>query len=245
MYSLKLLVMLLFLIGGSCAQNMDRSTSNTLKVTATPAVSQQSHSRIPEVVEPPPAPAQSERASKSLIRAIDFKNFTYPWYPEGYIPPYKGRKVTLQNGEIRVNAIPSKKVENVWLTLDNISYVDLTGDDRDEAIVTVGGVTTFNSGSACIFIYAMIGGMPKLLWHHETGDRAYGGLRSIRTENRDLIVEQYDSKFGEEETPMCCPKKFIRTYYRWDRKHFQKLKSETLPNEYENARFTGYINSTP
>lgn len=241
---LKLTFAFSFLLSVSCALSSGGRASapgGSKNSAVEPAVSQGDNGSH-EAARPPSA-REGGPSPKGSIRSVDFKNFTYPWYPEGYVPPYKDRKVTLRDGEMRVDAAPGTKVENVWLTLDNVSYSDLTGDGEEEAIVTVGGVTTFNSGAACIFVYAAEGGAPKLLWSHETGDRAYGGLRSIRVEDGNLIVEQYDSKFGEKETPACCPKGFTRSYYRWDGAHFEKIKSETLPNEYENARFLGYLSA--
>jgi hypothetical protein len=145
----------------------------------------------------------------------------------------------------------AKNTDRLWASLTNVSYADLTGDASEEAIVTV--VTNFdpNGSVACIFIYILRDGKPSLLWSHETGDRANGGLRSIRVEGFDLVVEQYDIKFDsakgsyEEGTALCCPKRFFRSHYRWNGEHFEKSKSETLPNEYDNARFLGYPSDRP
>ncbi len=185
----------------------------------------------------------------SPIRKIDFKNFTYPWYPTDYTPPHGERKITLRDGEMKVDA--AKNTDRLWASLANVSYADLTGDGKEEAIVTV--TTNFdpNGSVACIFVYTLRSDEPKLLWSHETGDRADGGLRSLRVEGFDLVVEQYDIKFDrakgsyEEGTALCCPKRFIRARYSWDGEHFAKSKSETLPNEYDNARFLGYPSDQP
>jgi hypothetical protein len=150
---------------------------------------------------------------------------------------------------MKVDAV--KNTDRLWASLANVSYADLTGDGKEEAIVTV--TTNFdpNGAVACIFVYTSRSGEPQLLWSHETGDRANGGLRSLRVEGFDLVVEQYDIKFDwskgsyEEGTARCCPKRFIRSTYRWDGEHFEKSKSETLPNEYDNARFLGYPSDQP
>jgi hypothetical protein len=198
---------------------------------------------------PIPAPVETinEQSPESGIRKIDFKNFTYPWYPSGYAPPGGERRITLHNGEMKVEA--AKNTDRLWASLANVSYADLTGDGREEAIVTI--TTNFdpNGSMACIFVYDLRGNQPKLLWSHETGDRANGGLRTLRVEGFDLVVEQYELKFDEtkgsyeEGTALCCPKRFIRTHYRWDGTRFDKSQSETLPNEYDNARFLGYPGS--
>lgn len=193
--------------------------------------------------------AVAQPSPSSPIRRIDFKNFTYPWYPTDYTPAHGERKITLRDGEMKVDAV--KNTDRLWASLANVSYADLTGDDQEEAIVTV--TTNFdpNGSVACIFIYTSRGGKPSGLWSHETGDRANGGLRSVRVEGLDLVVEQYDIKFDwakgsyEEGTALCCPRRFIRSRYRWDGERFEKSKSEALPNEYDNARFLGYPSDRP
>jgi hypothetical protein len=216
--------------------------NNTANVpTASPSPSMSIVKNAPPVATNP-SPA-------SPIRKIDFKNFTYPWYPTDSTPPHGERKITLRDGEMKVDA--ANNTDRLWASLANVSYADLTGDGQEEAIVTV--TTNFdpNGSVASIFVYTLRGGEPKLLWSHETGDRADGGLRSLRVEGFDLVVEQYDIKFDrakgsyEEGTALCCPKRFIRSHYRWDGEHFEKSKSETLPNEYDNARFLGYPSDQP
>lgn len=155
----------------------------------------------------------------------------------------------LRDGEMKVEAV--KNIDRVWASLANVSYADLTGDGREEAIATV--VTNFdpNGSVACIFIYNLGNGDPRLLWSHETGDRANGGLRSIKVEGFDLVVEQYEIKFDwskgsyEDGTALCCPKRFVRSHYRWNGEKFEKTKSETLPNEHKDAEFLGYPSDQP
>lgn len=182
-----------------------------------------------------PSPTQKQT---SPIRDVDFKNFTYTWYPIHLKAPHHSRKVSLRDGKFEVVENKQAGIDNLILELDDVSYVDLTGDGREEAIVPIAGIETFNSFLNGIFIYTVEEGGPRLLWHHETGDRADGGLRRIAVEDRTLVIEQYARSEGDGG--LCCPKKFIRSYYRWNGEHFGKIKSETLPNEYDNARFLGY-----
>ena len=199
--------------------------------------------------EPPKPQPLASASPETPIRKIDFKNFTYPWYPSDYRPPHGERKISLRNGEMKVEA--ARSTDRVWASLTNVSYASLTGDDQEQAIVTV--TTNFdpNGSVDCIFVYTLQGNKPKLLWSHETGDRANGGLRSLRVEDSYLVVEQYDIKFDwakgsyEEGTALCCPKRFIRSHYRWNGKRLQKSKSETLPNEYDDARFLGFPSDHP
>jgi hypothetical protein len=204
-----------------------------------------SASPVSSVSAVPSKPQQTAVASAdSAIRKIDFRNFTYPWCQSDYPLPRGKKTIALRDGEMKVKA--ARNTDRLWASLPNVSYASLKGDKQEQAIVTV--TTNFDpNGSAdCVFVYALQGSKPKLLWSHATGDQANGGLRSLRVEGSDLVVEQYDIKFDwakgmyEEGTALCCPKRFIRTHYRWNGKRFEKSKSETLPNEYDNARFLGF-----
>ena len=218
----------------SCSSTVPTDNSQTANSIVQVSSSQNTSSPQNRSVVP-----QTKNETTQPIRSIDFRNFTYPWYPSDTRPPYKNRTITLKDGEFQIDATLARKIENLWITFGNASYSDLTGDGSDEAIVTIGGIETFNSGTGCIFIYQMNGSVLKLLWKHETGDRAAGGLRSIRVTDGDLVVEQYDMDL-KKETGLCCPKRYVRTSYRWTGKEFRAISREILPNEFENAKFLGY-----
>jgi hypothetical protein len=191
------------------------------------------------------SPAQlspSPRQNKTdAIRDVDFKNFTYPWYPS--FLKSRWRELTLHDGKLEIEEDRQTGIENLSLELDDVSYVNLRGDTQEEAIVTIAGIAGVNSFLNGVFIYDIEKEKPKLLWQHETGDRANGGLRRIAVESGMLTLEEYARSEGDGG--LCCPKIFIRSNYRWSGNHFQKISSETLPNEYKNAEFLGYGSSHP
>jgi hypothetical protein len=178
--------------------------------------------------------------SSGQLRTVDWKNFAYPWYPADTNPPYKTRTLRLRNGEFEVQGNSKRKIENLSMSLSNVSYVDVTGDGKEDAIVTLGGVETFNSFTGCIFIYTMHRGRLRLSWRHEIGDRAAGGLRRVKAGARTITVEQYDN----QASAMCCPKKYVRSVYSWTGRGFVKIRSQILENEYGNATFLGYADSS-
>jgi hypothetical protein len=232
--------MLLFFLQISCYQDEARNnnqlnSSQNHEVNAGSGENKKSNSS-----------SKDSNQKSDLIRAVDFRNFTYPWYPTGYVPPHGKRTTILQDGKIIVEKDAKKNIENVYLSLANVFYTELTGDDQEEAVVTISGVVTFNSGAGCVFIYTLRDERPKLLWKHEIGDRADGGLRSLRIENKNLVIEEYEIKFDysegryEDGTGLCCAKRYVRSYYSWNGKRFRKIKSDVLANEYGDARFLGY-----
>jgi hypothetical protein len=135
---------LLVLAATACSSSWaERSNS------ATDPVASQSSS--PSHVKSAPTQATASASPSGPIRKVDFKNFTYPWYPSDYTPPHGDRKITLRDGEMKVDAV--KNIDRLRAGLPNVSYADLTGDGQEEAIVTV--VTNFdpNGSVACIFVY--------------------------------------------------------------------------------------------
>jgi len=78
-----------------------------------------------------------------------------------------------------------------------------------------------------VHIFAWRDGKPELIWPFRTGDRADGGLKDIRAENGELVVELYGQdrfllgqtetgKITGDEEQLCCPTFFTRTFYRWN-----------------------------
>lgn len=180
---------------------------------------------------------------KKGIRSVDFKNFPYPWYPSFLKPPAGKSQVMLSEGKFEIERDERQGFDNLALELQDVSYVELIGGDEEQAIVTVGGISVFNRFVDCIFIYAIKGNTPVLLWKHETGDRADGGLRRVVVESGNLMLEEYARSEGDGG--LCCPKIFIRSNYKWSGTQFEKISSATFPNEYKTAEFLGYAGSHP
>jgi hypothetical protein len=70
-----------------------------------------------------------------------------------------------------------------------------------------------------------------LIWPFRTGDRADGGLKDLRLENGNLVIELYGQDrfiLGQTETgkitndieQLCCPTHFSRSVYKWNGKNF-------------------------
>lgn len=175
--------------------------------------------------------------NSSPIREIDFANFTYPSQFAGETHGFRVR-----NGEL----LPKRKDTvgrplDWWLTLEGVTYGDVTGDGLEEAIVKLHWVTGGSALPDFVYIYGLRQRKPKLLWVFETGDRADGGCKNVFAENGELVVELYgkDKIIGRNlyeddgtSTGDCCPNYFTRTRYSWSRNRFRrKGTSEVLPLE--------------
>lgn len=203
---------------------------------------------LPPTIEPTVSPTptrpnlQSEilddrfKASNSPLASVDFKNYAYP-LPRGWQNP-DSSELVLSNGRLDpVSADTSeemsdeKRVEQKSRRRIGASYVttryfDVTGDGHDEAFVILKIETTGSAIPQIVYVFTYKQDKPELIWYFRTGDRADGGLKDLRPENGELVVELYGQDrflLGETETgkltgdeeQICCPTYFTRTRYRW------------------------------
>jgi hypothetical protein len=189
-----------------------------------------------------PRPSESpstEKEPDSPIRKLDFGNFVFPKLPSRKCSK---QKIALVNGRYDApeDLVP-RKIPSVdcWsVALGPINYGDVTGDGKEDAIVTLSAELGGTEASDDVYIYAFGVRRPKLLWKFVTGDRADGGQRRIYAENGKLVIELYGigtaigkKLYGTEGPGACCPKHYTRTKYRWVGNHFQQDgKQEVLPN---------------
>jgi hypothetical protein len=181
------------------------------------------------------------KSTTSPLGSFDFKNFTYP-LPRGWQNP-DGTDLTLTDGKvvpvskfIDEDMADEEKMEvratrRIGMSYVTTKYLDLTGDSHDEAIVILKVETTGNAIPQLLYVYEWKDGAPNLIWNFRTGDRADGGLKDIRTENGEAVIELYGQDrfiIGETETnkitgdeeQLCCPTYFTRTFYKWNGRNF-------------------------
>ncbi|MBC7901252.1 MAG: hypothetical protein H7070_14495 [Saprospiraceae bacterium] len=205
--------------------------------------------------EPPASPFPNLQAeildtrnkeTNSPLGQFDFKNFTYP-LPRGWQNPDQS-DLTLTNGRIvPVSAaideemsddekIERRSQRRIGMSYMTTKFLDVTGDALDEAIVILTVETTGAAIPQFVYIYEWKEDKPELLWYFRTGDRADGGLKDLRFENGEFVVELYGQDrflLGEVETgkitgdeeQLCCPIFFTRTTYKWNGSNFQMQKA--------------------
>ncbi len=182
------------------------------------------------------------KQTSSPIAIFDFRNFTYP-LPRGWQNP-DNADLTLTNGRLAPVAVdtdlgmdPDEAAEKKSRRRIGGSYVttkflDATGDGQDEALVILKIETTGSAIPQIVYIYEWKDASPNLIWYFRTGDRADGGLKDLRIENGELVVELYGqdrfllgeaetAKITDDEEQLCCPLFFTRTRYKWNGKNFQ------------------------
>jgi hypothetical protein len=204
-------------------------------------------------VRPTPSPSQAHpnlqseilddrfKTSNSPLAKIDFKNYSYP-LPRGWQNP-DGSDLTLINGKLdpvsadtdlgmdpeeAANAKSQRRIGGTYVTT---RFFDATGDGQDEALVILKIETTGSAVPQIVYIYTYKDNKPELIWYFRTGDRADGGLKDLRPENGQLVVELFGQDrflLGETETAkitddyeqICCPTFFTRSVYKWNGRNF-------------------------
>jgi hypothetical protein len=181
-----------------------------------------------------PTVEQTPKAKDFSIRRIDFSNFTFQG-SKGLFPTaeYETKTYTLVNGK-------SEQTEDQYaMDLGRVEYGDVTGDNAEEAMISLAVLTEGSAGVNHVYIYTLENNRPKFLWGFESGDRAWGGLNRVYAENGELVVElfgkgtQIGGELGSTEpVGLCCPRSFTRTRYQWRSNHFQQRgEIEVLPYE--------------
>jgi hypothetical protein len=201
--------------------------------------------------EPPASPIpnlQTEivddrnKQTSSPLGTFDFKNHTYP-LPRGWQNP-DSAEITLVNGRVEPVAVDTdigmdpdeiaerKSRRRIGMSYVTTKYLDVTGDGEDEALVVLKVETTGSAIPQIVYVFTWKDDKPELIWPFRTGDRADGGLKDLRAENGEFVIELYGqdrfllgetetSKITDDEEQLCCPLFFTRSRYKWNGKNFQ------------------------
>lgn len=181
------------------------------------------------------------RTTSSPLGTFDFKNYTYP-LPRGW-HHQDGDEIVLVNGvlepvfeEVGDDMTPEEKAEakaerRIGMTFVTTKFFDADNDGEDEAAVVLKIETGGSAIPQLVYIYGWKDGLPELQWNFRTGDRADGGLKDIRAENGELVIELFGQdrfllgqtetgKITGDEEQLCCPTFFTRSFYKWNGKNF-------------------------
>ena len=103
-------------------------------------------------------------------------------------------------------------------------YVDVTGDQREEAFVPISSGGTL--GNLAYLGFTLKGDKPALILTRTLDRSNAGGLRLLFEDGK--LVE-YSGEYGPQD-PNCCPSVLRKTYFRWDGSRLQVEKEEKVPN---------------
>jgi hypothetical protein len=182
------------------------------------------------------------KTTTSPIGAFNFKNYTYE-LPRGWQNPDGTSEITLTNGRVPPREghvseemsdeekAEEKTKRRIGLSYVTTKYMDLTGDGVDEAVVILKVETAGSAIPQLGYVFEWKDGRPELMWPFRTGDRADGGLKDIRAENGQLVIELYGQdrfilgqtetgKITDDREQLCCPTYFTRSIYKWNGKNF-------------------------
>ena len=150
------------------------------------------------------------------VRQVDFKNFTYPLSGPTlghgslrWLDPKKPGHVRLVDGK--------DSPKSPGFTLRSVKFAEVTGDGKEDAIVTVHLDTGGTQQTDYVYIYSF-DGKPKLMAYCHTGDRGYSGLYKVDGEKGKLVVELFDPNKIQGD---CCSSGLVRTRYEWKNGRFE------------------------
>lgn len=117
-----------------------------------------------------------------------------------------------------------QQASNALLDPKTVVYADVTGDQRDEAIVPLSSGGTL--GNVAYVVLTMRNNAPVVVLSRTTDRSSAGGLRM--TVEAGQLIETV-GEFGPED-PLCCPSMLRRTTFRWDGSKLQVAGEEHVVN---------------
>ncbi|HLF79875.1 MAG TPA: hypothetical protein VJB57_20530 [Dehalococcoidia bacterium] len=103
-------------------------------------------------------------------------------------------------------------------------FVDVTGDQREEAFIPVASGGTL--GNVAYLGFTLKDDKPTLILTRTLDRNNAGGLRLLFEDGK--LVE-YSGEYGPQDAN-CCPSVMRKTYFRWDGSRLQVEREEKIPN---------------
>ena len=160
------------------------------------------------------------------IRRVDFCNFRFPGFYD--------KQIALKDGRQEI----TRDYGGTIYTLHDSWLIDLTGDGREEALVSIEDYSGAGSSGVSYnyYVYTMQSGRLLLLWRVTTGSEGLAGLKDFRLDGKNLVFEVFgdSSLIGREITGggrggECCPEEFSRITIAWKRGRFRQINVQVLP----------------
>jgi len=157
---------------------------------------------------------QSVAKSKTGIRSVDFRNFTYNNIGEE-------NRVNLRKGRNLVKGEYSSG--NYGSELGTVKYLDFDGDGKEEALVVVdySQEAAGTNWSQHYFVFAYRNGAAQQIFH----DSRYKSS-GFRLSGKSLIVE---APFWKDNDAHCCPSLAETATYSWRNNKFVRVSQKFKP----------------
>jgi len=171
---------------------------------------------------------------RTAYQSIDFRNFTYPFPAQKFIPvPDKlawmslnvKTALTLVNGRYDFDrANPSAGPS---LILDRVLYDYLTSAKQLDSVAVLGYHTGGTASWDYVYAFSLESNSPKLVGWFRAGSRTDSGLYQLEVTNRAPIVDLFDS---ERRVADCCSEGFVRTTYDFKNGYFVQRGAQEFGN---------------
>ena len=171
---------------------------------------------------------------RTAHQSVDFRNFTYPFPNQEFIPvPDKlawmslnvKTTVTLINGRYDFDrANPSAGPS---LILDRVLYGYLTSSKQLDAVAVLGYHTGGTAHWDYVYAFSLESNLPKLVGWFRAGSRADSGLYQLKVGNLALRVDLFDP---ERRVAACCSEGFVRTTYDFKNGYFVQRGTQQFGN---------------
>jgi hypothetical protein len=208
-----LFLILALLVSLNCTNQTSADKLKNDTAQSTPTIDTANVSNTNQWTPPPDEPVDNVKLGKldkqnavfeivpEEFNGIDFGNFKYSSSREKKIIP-------LKNGshQYEYKGGGCKACGGETYDLNNVYFLDLTGDAKKEAVVLLSVLSCGGScdgGATFIYIYSADYNEPKLLWRLETGSRAYGcSIKSLAIESKKINVELFGRCYtGKDADP--------------------------------------------
>lgn len=175
--------------------------------------------------------------SVKSLRALDYRNLAYI-SGETKCAEEPDEDFKLRNGICETH----KDGFLVGMKFLDVAFGDVTGDGREEAMVSLQELSDGNGIYDEVYIFALERHRPRIIFTFSSGDRAEGGLRRAYAKDGNLVLELWgpentlarilsDEEKGTDGWGLCCPLTFTRSRYEWRNENFQQVgEAETLDN---------------
>ncbi len=163
------------------------------------------------------------------FKSVDFENFKYDFG-------------LMKEGEFENDHSGKNPAGGEQYYLEDVFYVDLTGDAKKEAVVLIYRISCGGScdgGADNVYFYSTRNGKPELIDLLETGSNSSGcSLKTLTIKDKKINVEQFgkclkNTKYDSEQPNVCkfCTKDETRSVYSIDKNGLKRQSVDIVETE--------------